>query len=545
MKNPEARNWLKSKTISKRISSIQAMGFNNSMAFINRKVIGYAGLTLSVAYLFFYFKRVDLSLIYYWQQTAPLSFAEYIRVPGGFSNLLAIRFNEWLTLPFWGTVAVIVVLAVNYLLLRWLFNHYRERPFYHPLLLASMVPFVLTLASYRLPMGLTFGLVTGLAVAGIHTWVTPGNPVMKLVCTFITGIITYLLAGPVGLFVFLQIALYKIIRKGEYTGLIAAVPLLLVIPFLYLLFNQDITVKQSLLGTLIISKYDNIPAAYFICLFVPLLLMMLFFGINRLFSKAGHNRMLLIEGVATAVALGGLFFSSFSAFDIEERSVLQIQQASFDDDWERVIALADEKLLNNKLVQFEINRALYHRGVLLEEAFRYPQIFGEEGIFMVQVFSGRNGMHVSDFYADLGFANESRHWANESHMVMMRHPILLKQLILSYLALDKQDMAVKYLGVLSRSTIHRAWCEQILESIKGNDLDGIPFLKAFKDNNPSDDFFARPSNPVQGLQYFYTVNPDNRAAFEFLMTSYMLKNQLGPVIIHIKDFKRFGYSHLP
>ena len=59
---------------------------------------------------------------------------------------------------------------------------------------------------------------------------------------------------------------------------------------------------------------------------------------------------------------------------------------------------------------------------------------------------------MSDFYADMGSANESRHWANESHMVFMRHPIVLKQLILSYLALGKQDIAAKYLGVLSQSS---------------------------------------------------------------------------------------------
>ncbi len=222
-----------------------------------------------------------------------------------------------------------------------------------------------------------------------------------------------------------------------------------------------------------------------------------------------------------------------------------MEQASFNDDWPLILELADEKNLQNKVAQFEVNRALFHKGLLLEELFRYPQIFGEQSIFMVQVFSGRNGTHVSDFYADLGFANEARHWANESHMIMKEHPKLLKQLILSYLAMDKQDIAVKYLGILSRSSIHKGWCDQILESIEQNTLDGIPYIQAFTENDPEDDFFPSPSNPIQGLTYFYIVNPNNRAAFEFVMASHLLKHQVGPVISHIKDFKRFGYSQLP
>lgn len=508
-------------------------------------MIVYAGLLVWVAWLIFYLKQVDISLIYYWQQTVPPILVESMEYPGGMARLLATWFNEGLTLPFWGSAAVFTMLSFTYLLLRRIFIPYGKITLFHPLLLAALIPFVLMLASYRLPMELSFCLFTGLMLTGLFTLYTPGNLYLKLVCIFTTGIITYLLAGPVGLIVCIQVCIIQSMQRRTYAHLMAALPLLLVIPLAYLLVNPAVTIKQAYLGSFIISKYDEIPATYFISLSIPLVLLILFQGSGRLFSKTREKRILWLEGIGLAMATGAMVFFSLGAIDREERTRLQIEQASFNDDWPKILALADEKNLQNKVAQFEVNRALFHKGLLLEELFRYPQIFGEQSIFMEQVFSGRNGTHVSDFYADLGFANESRHWANESHMIMKGHPIILKQLILSYLAMDKEDIAVKYLGILSRSSIHKGWCDQILESIKQNTLNGIPSIRAFTENNPEDDFFPSPSNPIQGLTYFNIVNPTNRAAFEFLMASNLLKHQLGPVISHIKDFQRFGYSHLP
>ncbi len=281
------------------------------MGFFNRKVIAYTGLLIWVAWLIFYLRQVDISLIYYWQQTVPLILVESLEYPGAFSKLLATRFNEWLTMPFWGTMAIITVFSLTYLLLRRIFKRYGENPLFQPLLLASIIPFVLMLASYRLPMELSFALFTGLMIAGLFTLYSPGKLYLRMVYIFTTGIFTYLLAGPVGLMVFLQVCIIQSMQHRKYTQLIAALPLLLLIPFTYLLYHPAITIKQAYLGSFIISKYDEIPATYFISLSIPLVLLILFQGSGRLFSKAGEKRMLWLEGIGLSLVTGaiGLHFT--------------------------------------------------------------------------------------------------------------------------------------------------------------------------------------------------------------------------------------------
>jgi len=118
-------------------------------------------------------------------------------------------------------------------------------------------------------------------------------------------------------------------------------------------------------------------------------------------------------------------------------------------------------------------------------------------------------IHIRDFNMDLGFANETRHWATEAQMGFMRHPIVLQNLVISYIAMGKNDAAQKYLRVLSGSRLHREWCDQINKMIENNTIH-------------EDNFFCSTTDPTRKLLDFYNCNPDNKMAFECLIASYLL-----------------------
>ncbi len=147
-------------------------------------------------------------------------------------------------------------------------------------------------------------------------------------------------------------------------------------------------------------------------------------------------------------------YTTNEKFSVKEKNGYSIIQASFVGDWDRVLQLTEEVKYINNLVQFEVNRALYGTGQLLDKMFYYPQQFAEEGVFLDGFISSQVAIHTAAFYYDLGFANETRHWATEAQMVLVEHPIVLQQLVMSYIAIGQEKTAIKYLNVLSGSRLY-------------------------------------------------------------------------------------------
>lgn len=509
------------------------------------KIIGYAGLILFLGFVNFYLIRVDVSLIYYWQQTVALSFGEYLQYPGGISDLAAIHFNELSFHTFWSNGVFMALLGAIYFALHRIFRQYLSMPFHSTLLLAALSLVMLLMAHYRFPTGLLFSLLFGLFIATGYTIYRPKNIIARIAYIFLLGLLTYLVAGSAGLLVLLQICIIKILFSGKYSELLFAIPLLVLVPVFYLIFNNCYTLRMTMLSSFLISKYDEIPNLYYFSLFIPFILLVIYWGLNFLFSGIKGRKLLLFNGIGTIILLLVLPYLSIKWIDKEEKTVLQIEKASFEDDWNEVIELASGESLYNKLIQFEVNRALYHKGILLEKMFSYPQLFGEKSLFLEENFSGRIAFHASDFYFDMGYATEFRHWANESHMLLMRHPIVLKELIVSYLALGKENASLKYLGILYKSNPHKDWCDEIYSLIEEGDIQNNPLIQSFIINDPKSDFFATTARPVDKIRNFYRSNPNNNVAFEFLMASYLLKHQLEDLSKYIPDLIRFGYDKIP
>jgi len=317
--------------------------------------------------------------------------------------------------------------------------------------------------------------------------------------------------------------------------------LLLIIPLLYLPINLIYTIKTTYLGVFLISPYDTLPTIYYVILSFPILLFLVYMGLDYALSKIRLKKPLLIT-VPLTVIIAYLFilFSGKSSTELEQK-ILQVEEAALNNEWNE---FANTGM--NRLVQFEVNRALYHTGQLLDNLFWHPQPYAENAIFLeTSNFSSRGSFHMSDFYEDLGFAAETRHWATEAQMYLKRNPAILKHLVLSYLAEDKIEIALKYLNVLSASGLYREWCEEIKDIVNRKQLQDNLVIASFIKNNPKVDFFDSASDPIKELGNFYSNNPDNHIAFEFLIASYLLRHRIGDVVNHIMDFRRFGYKTLP
>ncbi len=508
------------------------------------KIAGYSGLFLILSYLFYYLKEVDSSLIYYWQQTIPLSFKDSIQFPGGLSELLGDLFLESLTQHFRGSMGAALLVFTVFLSLQLIFRQMKENPVYFTFLLAALVPFILLFAHYTFPAGLILSITTGFLFSAVQGLYSPGKLVFRAGYNFASGAVIYFCAGVAGLLVLFQAIIIQCVLSRKYRELLSALPLL-IIPILYLPFNFAYTIKYAYLGSFIVSELNDLSPVFYFSLFSPLMLLMIFIGLRFLFSKFTMKRTLLFSGTGIILVIVVLVFSSKASINERDRDGYKIMQAGFNKDYKRVIELTSQQHSVSNLEEFEFNRALYHTGQLLEKLFYYPQPWGEKGIFLEGDISCPVAVHISDFNFDLGFVNETRHWATEAQMGLMRHPIVLKHLVISYIAVGNNEAARKYLRILSRSRLYKEWCDQVCEMIENNTASEDSRIQLFISNNPKVDFFCSTTNPTRKLLDFYNCNPDNKMAFEFLMASYLLQHEVGKVVPYLSKFELFGYKKLP
>jgi hypothetical protein len=508
------------------------------------RIAGVFGFILTLTYLYFFLKRVDVSMIYYWLESISLPIAESLHYPGGISDHLGDWFVEFMTRPFSGYMAVAVVVSIVFFSLLLIFRRAKNNSLYLPLVLAALIPFILLFAYYRLPAGLTMSIAMGIFIGAVQSLISPRNLVVRSVYHFIASIVVYLIAGTAGLAVLVQAILIQTVLEKRILALVTILPLL-AIPLLYLPFNVAYTMRIAYLGSFLVSKYNMVPTILYFSLTSPLLLLILHTGLNKLMSRLSMRWYFPLSGIGIILVLTILVYSSRASINEDERNIYRILQASFERDWEKVLELTNEHFYPNQLVQYEINRALSQTGSLLDRLFYYPQQFGEKGLFLEGNSSSRVAILMIDFYFDMGFANETRHWATEAQMVLMRHPVVLKNLVISYIALGNDKAAEKYLRILSRSRLYRGWCGEILGMIENHTTGDLEAIKYFHINNPEHDFLAETGNPTRKLLNFYYNNPDNKMAFEYLIASYLLQHKIGSVIYHLVDFKRFGYEKLP
>jgi len=507
-------------------------------------ILGISGFILTLVYLFYFLKKVDISLIYYWQQSVPLSVGESLKVPGGISDLLADRILEIISLPTWGSLAMAFLVVIVFISLKVIFRNVRNNPLFYALLIAALIPFIILFAYLRLPFELVISLTAGLVLAMLHSLYEPRNILVKFLFNFCFGIVVFMIAGVPGLLVLFQVIIVQYIFSKSYVELISALPLL-IIPLLYLPFNLSLTLRQAYMGSLLISEYDEVPLAFYLSLSSPLLLLLVFSVIDYIFSKFTPKRPVLILSSSLIVLLGVLYMSTQDSYNERVVNSHRILEASFNKDWEEVIELTKETGTVNKLVLTKVNRALYEKGELLDKLFTYPQQFGEEGIFLDRIASSRVAIHTADFYYALGFAMETRHWATEAQMSLVRHPIVLKYLVMSYIAIGQEETALKYLRVLSGSRINKNWCNDIYAMLETGSTEKNPDIKFFRINDPDRDFFAGTKDPVAKLAKFYSSNGDNRMAFEFLVAGHLMKHNIGAVIVHLSDFEKHGFDQFP
>ena len=511
-------------------------------------------------YFIYFLLRIKPELIY--QAQEPVFFFdkyfvnEFFSYPGGINELISSFLSQFFYYSWTGALLLVLIFAIIAWNAKLFIKSIRPNPPIHYLhWLPSL--FLLALHSnYRFPLILTLGLLWALLGVNIYVRLAPSNNSLRfLFYIIIHTMLYYITAGQVFIFSII-IILYDVLYHRRIL-----LPLLYIIfagllPYagastLFVLHIQDAYVMH-------LTSYNTYRLtwlSWMLYAFFPLVLLLVRFekkyirnsqkSTNNLFGKLLSGRSVPIQLIQGVFFLVLVIIAVRYSYDKNGKAFLMIDRYARSEEWKKVLNIAQKGLPISNIVQCQVNRALYHTGNLCDKMFSMTQLFGSDGLFMVESMRGHFALQHSDVFFDLGLINESEHWAYEAIAANGDTAWNLQRLVLVYLMEEKRDIAEKYLTMLQKTIWHKAWATQYHRYLAdSNDFWAHPQFRYLKSTMPQSDFLVSPTEPELCLEKLLE-NTKNKMAFEYFMAYCLLEGQIGSFMEHLHQLNYFDYPKIP
>jgi hypothetical protein len=148
------------------------------------------------------------------------------------------------------------------------------------------------------------------------------------------------------------------------------------------------------------------------------------------------------------------------------------------------------------------------------------------------------------FY-DMGFIKGANYWATEAQTFEPYSPRILQRIALTSLLLEEYQISVKYLNILKSSFIYNKWASGLLEM--ANMKNNSALIKSLNKENiyKTEMLFIDNENPNHILLEILRESNHNKMAFEYLMSYYLLRNDLGNFYARLSNMVNMGYREIP
>jgi hypothetical protein len=233
-----------------------------------------------------------------------------------------------------------------------------------------------------------------------------------------------------------------------------------------------------------------------------------------------------------------------TGYNPQTSRVINLEKLVFEEKWEKAVEFQEKHPSENMIGQYFYNIALSESGQLCDRLFFGRQDFGPGSLFLPWSSEHINwGAYA--FYTT-GLINEAQRWAYEEMVVYGPRPQNMKLLLKSSLINGKFNMAEKYTGILKNTLFYRRWAK-INEKLIGDSaaIRSHPDLGRKVRILPAKDFFIYLDSPENNLPELVDDNPENREAFEYMMSYLLLSKEVEVLINNIRLMKDMGYNKIP
>ncbi len=521
------------------------------------RIINISTIGLFVLTVFLYFLAyVNPVLIESHQQPLflfdDIFFNNLIEFPGGFAEYISLYLSQYFISKFWGSLIISVSVGLSVILSGMLLRKYISRKLANLIQFIPGILLIIMHSNYDTKLNIDIIYLISIALALVYFCIVKRGLYFKIpLVLFVTSLLFFLFGNTSAIFFALLIIAIEATERKKPDYLIV-IPLQIVaailLPYLVSTTSAHSGFKTLLKGIISKEIYPEIQMPLIlIYLLVPVVLIITALicrkkeekSRNKTNNKVLHIAVLFLIIIATVVTL-------VLSFNKKEKEMVMLNHHAKSENWEKVIDVANRLPFEDRKVIFQINRALYHKDLLLEEAFSYPQYWGVDGLILTSHYSKEVLDECSDLYYDMGHVKGSLHWAYEAQTKSGDSPEILKRIALANLILGEKNTAEKFLTILSKSPIHKKWAQKYLDYLNDKTKFGADKPLSEKRNlAPKEDFFSNTSYPESDLYQLLTQHPENKMALEYFVMNAMLKHDLATVVKHLRDFEKLSYQTLP
>lgn len=265
---------------------------------------------------------------------------------------------------------------------------------------------------------------------------------------------------------------------------------------------------------------------------------------GKMQNKKCRTRLTLeVFALVAICCVGGFYKHAQPATD--ERNMVLVHKAAAEGDWDKVQELSETYLDNEQYPQYMMyyhNLAVYHKGSLLNDLCSYPQVLGENGLYIPWSNDSWKMEEGGRLYDDMGHWNAAMHWESEALVKFGENAPHLLNLVRYYIKTGRPMVAQRFITLLDHTLFYRDSAEYYRQHINDKDKS----FSADKYNNHGCDVRII-SNADLGPEasYISDLQPHNKMAFEYLIADLLLTNRIGIFGQEIGRIKNFHYDKLP
>lgn len=512
-------------------------------------------------FLFFYYLLIyNPSLYYHYHQPIflfdKIYIKEFLSYPGGPVECIAQFLFQFFRFNLLGSLIISALLVSIFIIVYKLIKKIGD--FKYSLILSFLpVAFLLIIQNqYNVPLLITVKYL--LALVFYFAYVKLSNR-HKVFFIFLSFLIYYISGGWAYLFLIVLCSLHELLFREErkkyvYTGINVLV--YLIYPYIAARYLFLISLKEAYLY---IAPYEIYyepflfkPGLCFYLAFIsfPVVQIGLFLFLKYFKNKIkNRNKSLLrahsILAQSIFIIILGVLVLAVSLNRSEEKKI-QIDCFALQEQWGKILLLSNKIDDYDRMVNFNVNRALYNTGQLLDNLFVYPQLLGTDGLFVTKIIASQCAIPASDLYFDLGHIKASQVMAYEGQTKFKYNPRILKRLAMTNMIDGEYVVARKFLDLLDKSILHKKWAEYYEKYLYDKSLiktDSLIQLK--RSQRPDVDFFIDNVTPKHDLVNMLKKKNKNKMAFEYLMAYFLLEGRLENLVRNLDKFKDLGYKKYP
>lgn len=495
---------------------------------------------------------IQPELIFHHQQPpfilSPVFYKQYTNYPGGLAELVANLIMQSFYFKIIGHVVLLAIASVIGWLTYGLVNSIIKSKLNSNW---AAIPFLLTIIltnNYDFPFSSIVSVAFLLLILLILTKASTG--IISSISIYILGSFgVYLFAGSGYLMLFSIAALFislpiKNWLRGAFTFIVIAVAFLL--PLLVSNYLFAVSLKHQYL-------YFFAPKAWFMSyepsliflvyiLSAPVLLILAnfaaAFGKRKKTGTTKQSFIIIKTSLVFLIVTVIAFYSHFSTFNSDAKKIVKADYYCYTGNAEGTAKTSTSLRQYNFTANLNYNLVMSKTGKLTENFFSFMQIKGIESLHPDVEFATELSFIAADFYYDLGFISEARHWAYESLVFYPYSFRAMQKLVKIHLVNREYKAAERTLKTLQKGLIDKRFVSKYMRYISDTTL--IAFNSELMEKRSYIPVEKELNRNIEGrFIELLEANEDNKRAYEYLMLYYLLDAQLEKFITLYKNASQY------